>query len=120
MFEQATRLKLRFNYRGICSVEELWDLTLQALDQIYKGLKSRLKVVSEESLLDTKSQEDEILDLQISIVKHIFETKQVEQKERLLAKEKTEQKQKIMSIIAEKQDEGLRGMSVEELMKLVD
>lgn len=119
MFEKASRLKLRFNHRGICSVEELWELTLPALDSIYKGLKSRLKVVSEESLLDTKTKEDEVLDLQIEIVKYIFATKQAEQAERLLAKEKAEQKQKILGIIADKQDEGLREMSVEDLLKLV-
>ena len=119
MFEKASRLKVRFNYRGMCSAEELWDLSLTALDSIYKGLKSQLKLVSEESLLDTKTKEDEILDLKIALVKHVFETKRTEQKERQLAVEKAAQKQKILGIIAEKQDEGLREMSVEELMKLV-
>jgi hypothetical protein len=120
MFEKASRLKLRFNYKGLCSTEDLWDLPLTALDTIFKGLNAALKAQKEESLLETKSQADEILDLQIGIVKHIVEVRLAEQKAKQDEAANAARKQKILSIIAEKQDAALQSLSVEQLTKLIN
>ena len=119
MFEKATRLKVRFNYRGICSVEDLWDLSLTGLDTIYKNLNAEVKAQEGESLLTTKSKENELLGLKIEIVKHIFEVKQKERKLREEAIERAEMKQKLLGIKAEKEDEELRSMPKEELDKRI-
>lgn len=119
MFEQASRIKLRFNYKGICSTEDLWDAPLAELDAIFKGL-SRLKKQDEESLLDEQSKEEGILTLKIDIVKHIVSTRL---RVRDLAedeKDRAERKQALLGIIAEKQGDELRSMSIGDLTKLVD
>lgn len=116
----ATRGKYRFPYRGQIAVEDLWDLGLTALDSIFKALNSQSKAVKEESLLDVKSAEDEILTTQIEIVKYIVSVKQEEANARLKAKERKEQKQKIMSAIARKEDEAIEKMSKEDLQKMLD
>lgn len=120
IFEMATRGKYRFPYRGQIAVEDLWDLGLTALDSIFKALNSQSKAVKEESLLDVKSAEDEILTTQIEIVKYIVSVKQEEANARLKAKERKEQKQKIMSAIARKEDEAIEKMSKEDLQKMLD
>lgn len=120
MFEKAVRLKLRFTHKGLCTVEDLWDLPLDALDRIFKDLNAKLKTQKEESLLETRSKEDEILDLKISIVKHIVEVRLAEQKARKDLAAKSAKKEKLLGIIAEKQDNALRDLSVDELTKLVD
>jgi len=120
MFEKASRLKLRFIHKGLCTVEDLWDLPLKSLDSIFKELNNRLKMQKEESLLETKSNEDEILDLQVALIKHVVEVRLAEKKLRLDATEKAARKEKLLGIIAEKQEEGLRGMSIEELTGLVN
>ena len=71
IFEYATRNKVSFPYKGNVWVEDLWDLSVTELDKVFKTLNSQRKQSQEESLLNTKSKEDEIVDVQIAIVKHI-------------------------------------------------
>ena len=120
MFEYATRNKVRFPFKGLISAEDLWDLTLTNLDSIYKTLNKQVKQSEEESLLDTKTTVDKELDVQIAIVKHIVTVKLAEQEAREKASVKKAQKQKIMAIIASKQDEALQNSSVEDLQKMLD
>ena len=115
MFEIATRKKLRFPFKGWVSVEELWDLSVEDLDSTFKVLNSQLKEVKEESLLKIKTKENKELDTKIEIIKYIVKVKLEEEDLRLKAKERREKKQKIMEIMAAKQDETLQNMSVDEL-----
>lgn len=120
IFEYAVRNKIRFPFKGMISVEDLWDLSLTNLDSIYKTLNKQVKQSEEESLLATKTSVDTELEVQIAIVKHIVSVKLEEQeaKEKTLARKA--QKQKIMSIIATKEDEALQNTSVEDLRKMLD
>lgn len=120
MFEFATRSKMRFPFKGQISVEDLWDLRAEDLDTVFKTLNKQIKQTKEESLLATKTTEDTILDTKIAIVKYIFDVKVQEANARLIEKERKEQKQKIMSILATKQEQELQNKSVEELQKMLD
>ena len=120
MFEVATREKMRFPFKGMISVEDLWDLSVQNLDKVFKVLNSQRKEAQEESLLNVKSSEDEVLDTQIAIVKYIVGVKLEEQAARVKAAENKEKKQKIMALMAKKDDEAMENMSKEELQKLLD
>ena len=120
IFEYAVRNKVRFPFKGLISVEDLWDLSLTNLDSIYKTLNKEVKQSEEESLLTTKTSVDTELEIQIAIVKHIVTVKLEEQEVREKAAAKKAQKQKIMSIIATKEDEALQNTSVEDLKKMLD
>lgn len=120
MFEKASRFKLRFDYRGVCTTEDLWDIPLMGLDGIFKELNAQLKAKKEESLLNLKTEADEILDLQVAIVRRVVEVRLAERTAAKNAKDKAERKQKLLSVIAEKQDAELLNMSVEDLNKLVE
>lgn len=120
LFIKATKEKMRFPYKGMVSVEDLWQLSMTELDKIYKTLNGEAKKAHEESLLEIKTIEDETLTAQIEIVKYIFTVKNEEKKAAETAKERKEQKQKIMAILASKQDEALHGKSIEELEKMLD
>ncbi|MBU5333561.1 hypothetical protein KQI61_15280 [Anaerocolumna aminovalerica] len=119
-FEVATRTKMRFPFKGQISVEDLWDLSVQNLDSIFKVLNSQVKQVKEESLLNTKTKEDEVLELQIEIVKYIVQVKLEEDAAKLKAKENREKKQKLYSILAAKQEADLQNKSAEEIQKMID
>lgn len=122
IFEFATRNKLRFPYKGSISVEDLWDLSQKQLNEVYKILKKELKLVSEEESLMSLGKDDPYIELniKIEIVKHIFNVKKVEAQQREDAVIKAEKKQRILDILAKKQDDSLNNMSEEELIKMLD
>lgn len=120
MFIKASREKMRFPYKGLATVEDLWDLPVTELDKIYKSLNAKAKQAQEESLLEVKTGEGEDLTVQIEIIKYIVSVKLEEKKAAEMAKKRKEQKQKIMSILASKQDEALQDKSIEELEKMLD
>ena len=120
IFEFASRNKVRFPFKGMISVEDLWDLSLTNLDSIYKTLNKQVKQSEEESLLSTRANVDTELEVQIAIVKHIVSVKLAEKEAAEKATAKKAQKQKIMSIIATKQDEALQNSSIDDLKKMLD
>lgn len=120
MFEKAARLKLRWNYKGICSVEDLWDLHFESLDTIYRGLIKHVRTLNEESLLEEKSSESDILFLKIAIVKYIFGVKSNEKEERENNMIKAAHRENLLSILARKKTDALQELSEDELQQLID
>ena len=120
MFEKTTRNKYRFPTTvGLINVEDLWDLTIEKLDNVYKRLNSEVKKCKEESLLNQEVQDKE-LNTKIEIVKHIFNVKITEQNSRLQEKERAEKKQYLLSLIQQKQIDADKSKPIDELQRLVD
>lgn len=120
LFENASRQKLRFNFKGSLSVEDLWDLPLNDLDAIYKQLNKSLSVSKEESLLETKSADDQKIIDSISIVKHIAYVRLAEANAKVQEKALKDKKEKIRKILESKQDEELSNKSAAELEALLE
>ena len=119
LFENATRGKYRFSFKGSITVEDLWDLFPQNLDTIYKALIKELKQEQEESLLSEKTKADTVLDEKISIIRYIVSVKLKEAEDKKNEKALKDQKQKILSIIADKEDSELKGKSIDELKNML-
>lgn len=120
MFEKAMRKHVTFNFRGQISTEDLWDLSVEHLDSIYKGLKSKLKQASEESLLQEVTPEDEALNLQIEIVTYIVRTKQAEAAARLQAKEISAEEQEYLALLKKKQQQQKEELTEEQIQAKLD
>ena len=119
LFKIATKKKYRFNYKGQLTVEDLWDLSVQDLDKIYKNLKSQQKAALEESLLQTVSKEDKVLLNKIEIIKTIVADKMETAKKNADRAAKKAQNQRILEIMADKQDATLKEKSIEELQAML-
>lgn len=117
LFINATRNNYQFPFRGMINVIDLWDLSLTNLDSVFKTLNAEVKKFEEESLLNTKSKEDEEISNKIEIVKYIVSVKLDEKKKREDAKKNTEMRQRLLEIKAKRQDAALENMSDEELDK---
>ena len=119
IFKTATKEKYRFPYKGMISVEDLWDLNLAQLDGIYKSLNAQKKTAEEDSLLGQHTKEDQTLQNKIEIVKDIFAEKQAEKEAVKRRIENAEEKRRIMEIIASKEDAALKEKSIDDLKKML-
>lgn len=117
LFIDATRNNYQFPFRGMINVIDLWDLSLTNLDSVFKTLNAEVKKSEEESLLNTKSKEDEEISNKIEIVKYIVSVKLDEKKKREDAKKNAEMRQRLLEIKAKRQDAALENMSDEDLDK---
>lgn len=126
MFEKASRLKLRFmTPRGGVTTEDLWDLPLTSenglsLDSLARELHRELKTSEEESFVKPKTSANTTLTLKFEIVKRVIEVKLAEAEARLQATERKNKKEKLLGIIAEKEDAKLMKTSLADLKKMVD
>lgn len=124
IFEQASRKKLRFAVQGvgILTVEDLWDLPLQSktkpnLDTLAMGLHAQIKEAEGETsfVKPETNGVSEQLTLSFEIVKHIIGVKVAERDTAAAARDKAEKKQKLLGLLAQKQDEELTNLSIDEI-----
>ena len=127
MFEKATRLKIRFSTTGGGSnlnCEDLWDLPLLgkglSLDSLARNLYKKIKTDEEISFVKVMNPADKVLKLKFDIVKHVIDTRLAEMDVRENEHEIKIKKEKLLSAKAEKQNEELKGKSVEELDKMIE
>lgn len=120
LFELASREKFRYPYKGQISTEDLWDLSAEKLDLVFKALSNQKKTTMEESLLGQPTREEQILEAKLNIVRYIFATKQEELEQRRQKAANAEKRRRIMEIIASKEDDALASQSVEDLKKMLD
>ena len=120
IFKFALKRALRFNYKGTITTEDLFNLTPTELDSIYKSLKKQQKANGEESLIEIKTYEDTVLEVKLAIVKEIFEDKMTAIEKAKKAAEKKAQKQKILEIMSQKENESLQNKSLAELQAELD
>jgi hypothetical protein len=119
MFEKASKIKLRFPYKGMITTEDLWDLPAKELDSIYRAIGKELKSVQEDSLLEKKTG-GSVLELQIGIIKYIYVAKQEEAERREKTFARREQIRQLDDIIAQKENTALSEKSLDDLKKMRD
>lgn len=128
IYKKASKKKLRFSTnRGSLSVEQLWDLPKEEIRQLVIKAREAAKKSSGEvsdtelSFLDapakTKATDDE---LRFEILKDIYLTKKSAEEKAQKKAEAKRNNQKLLDIIARKQDEALENKSIKELEKMLE
>ena len=116
---EGLKNKFRFEFKGQISVEDLFDLNLADLDVIYKNLKKEEKDLQGDSLLENdENPKVREVEVKIEMVKAIFDMKKAEiaRAERALANKA--QKDKILAIIEDKENQELSEKSIDELREI--
>lgn len=117
IFKIAAKEQLRFPFRGQISVEDLFYLDLNELDEVYRTLKKQVKDSVADSLIVARprTREDDILSIKIQIVEDVFRDKEFEIEKQKKAAENRMKAQKILEIMNRKQDAALEEMDLDEL-----
>ena len=127
LHEYAARNKIRFaSSKGEISVEHLWDVPLRSrdgfnLDAIAKAANKALKAASEESFVETKrTPAHEKLEVALEIVKRVINVKLAEEAAAKKSAENRAERDKLLKILAEKQDGKLSALSEEEIRQRIE
>ena len=126
-FEYATRNKIRFaSTRGELTIEQLWDVPLRSKDDfnlnvIAKAANKAFKDISEENFVETaaKTPEHTRREMVLQTIKHIIDIKLFEEEVAAKRAENKLEKEKLLKILAEKQDGKLSALSEQELRKRI-
>ena len=126
IFAFATRNKIRFaSSRGELSVEMLWDVPLRSadgfnLDAVARAANKAWKDATEESFVSTvRTAAHDRLETALEVVKHVI---QVKLDDEAAAKKRAEnkiEKEKLLAILAEKQDGKLSALSEKEIQRRI-
>jgi hypothetical protein len=122
-FERATKQKLRFDTAlGRINVEDLWDIPLEQLDQLAQELHKEVESGEEVSFIEAKKPTAAFTELKLKfdVVKRVIEVRLAAQKKAEKAAATKAKKQRLLALIEEKQDEELKGKSLDELQALLD
>ena len=121
IFETASRLKLRFDISGQISVEQLWDAKMPALvdyeQQLTEVVDGYGKSTRRTRAARTVAQE--MNELRLEIVTYVLDIRERELEEAKNAASVKEHNQKILELIAQKQNQQLADMSIEDLQKMM-
>ncbi len=126
MFEFATRNKLRFqSAKGELSTEQLWEVPLRSRDDfnlnaVAKAASKALKEISEESFVETaKTAEHARCEYALEVVKSVIDTRLDEEERAKQRADNKVKKEKLLAILAEKQDGKLSDLSEKELRRQI-
>lgn len=121
MFEKAAQLKLRFESpKGLLTVEQLYDLSLDALDSMARAVNTQLKAQGEGSFIpNKKNTTDNVLELKLALLKHIIVYKADKETAKKKAAEKRAHLEMLKDIQARKATEALTAASLEEISQMI-
>lgn len=120
MYKEAAKNKLRFTTsKGVLTTEQLWDLSINELDSLAVKLQEEYESSGKKSFLVRRSVKDKTVKLKFDIVLDVLNTKSDEMESLKEAREVKEHNEKILHLIAEKQDESLKGKSIKQLESML-
>lgn len=121
LFVKSVRNKYRYSSsRGELSTEDLWDLSLESLDEIAIKVSDQLEKIGKRSFIKKKTQQSDELQTQLEVVKYVIETKITEQAEKQARTKKRGQLEFLKKLKEQKEIERLEGMSSEDLDKQIE
>lgn len=122
IFERASRKALRFSSsKGDLTTEQLWSLSLPALDTIAKSVYSSLQEAGSFSFVSTEADPKKAdLELRLDILKHVIASKLADKDAAATRADNKAKKEALMRTLEAKQNMSLMNLSEEELVKEIE
>lgn len=120
MYKEASKMKLRFaTVKGNLSVEDLWDLSLTALDKMAVDIDEQISKNPKKSFISESTTEDKVSKLKLDILKDVINTKLTEKAKKDSDKQRLSEMNRLKEILARKEEASLESLSIEELRKKI-
>lgn len=114
---KVVKQKLRFQSgKGLITAEDVFDLPLTNLKTMANNLNRGLKN-STDDLFSEKSLKETEDSLRLSFILQVIEIRESENSAKITAKETTQKRELLKSLIAQKKLEATSSMSIEDLEK---
>ena len=123
IYKEASKIGLKVQTaQGVLTVDQLWQCSQSSLIGAIKNLKKGLSKNNDDDLsfLEETNTIDVENQLRFDICKDIYLTKKKDNADALAVKEKKAFQQKIIEIIAEKEEGALASKSIAELKAMLD
>jgi hypothetical protein len=119
-FITATRNKLRIpSTKGTLFVEDLWDLSLEKLNEIAIQLDDILQKQTRKSFIAETPKENKEAELQFEIVKFVITTKLEEKKNKDAETKRAKEIEFLQKLLSKKEMEALENLSSEEIQNRI-
>lgn len=120
MYKEALQKKLRFKTnKGMITTEDLFDLSLQNLNTLAIMLDKKISEAPKKSFIEELPAEENDDELRFSIVKDVINIKLKARKDNIDKAQADAQKNRILEILAKRNDEELEKKSTEELRAML-
>lgn len=123
LFIKASRKKYRYNFKGVIGTEDLWDLSVEDLDSIFRTMRTEMNRLNiGESLLNNDKTDGIVATLRdkIEIIRYIVNVKQEEKQKAIEATERAALREKILREKETRESEKLNNMTDEELDAMLE
>jgi len=125
IFAEAAKRKLRFStVRGSIATEDLYDLPLTSttgkvdnLNNLAQSIHAEVVKNQAPDFVTGVKKTSKLVELQLEIVKAVIGDKLAAKEKAEKAAQRKEKTQRLMEIIASKEDEALKGKSIKDLKK---
>lgn len=119
-YKEASKEKIRFETkRGSLTVEQLWTLPIEELDELCVSLEEQHKTSAKKSFVHKKSDKDKMARLRFEVALDVLESRMEELEKAAEVEENKKHNERIMELIVEKKDEELKGKSVKQLTAML-
>lgn len=120
-FQLASKKKLRFlTNKGQLAVEDLWDLSLESLDNIAVSLDEVLQKASRKSFIGKKDRTTGEDELRFEIVKAVIEAKSEEAEKAKVRASRRADREFLQRLLADKKVKELEGLDAAEIQKRLE
>jgi hypothetical protein len=120
IFKKAAKQKIVFiSDAGVIRVEDLWDLNLESIDSLAKSLDRALSS-EEKSFIGKDTVSDTKVRLKFDIVKAVIADRLADIEAAENRASKKAQKELLLSLLADKENEELKGKSKDEIREMLD
>jgi hypothetical protein len=120
IYLEASRKQLRFpTTKGEVSVEELWGLSLLALNAVYVKVSESLEQSKTPSLLVAAPTGNKEAQLKIDIITDVFNTRKEEESTKKANIERKQELEFLNQLLVNKKVEALQGMSAGDIQQRI-